>query len=103
MRLAWAITIHKSQGMTLDSAELDLRKTFEKGQGYVALSRLRNIENLKLLGFNETALSIDSLALKADQRFIELSTELSNKSSITNLESEAKAFRKAVGALSFIK
>lgn len=75
LRLAWAITVHKSQGMTLDAAEIDLSKTFEKGQGYVALSRLKDIENLKLLGFNATAISVDGLALKADKRFQELSSE----------------------------
>ena len=75
LRLAWAITIHKSQGMTLEAAEINLSHTFEKGQGYVALSRLKSINGLKLLGFNEQALELDSLAIKADQRFKELSAE----------------------------
>ena len=75
LRLAWAITVHKSQGMTLDAAEIDLSKTFEKGQGYVALSRLKELKNLKLLGFNETAIQVDRLALRADKRFQELTEE----------------------------
>ena len=75
LRLAWAITVHKSQGMTLDEAEVDLSKTFEPGQGYVALSRLRNWHGLHLLGFNQVALAVDGLAYKADIRFAELSEE----------------------------
>lgn len=64
LRLAWAITIHKSQGMTLEAAEINLMNTFEKGQGYVALSRLKSLTGLKLLGINEQALELDSLAVK---------------------------------------
>ncbi|PTQ88996.1 helix-turn-helix domain-containing protein [Agitococcus lubricus] len=73
--LAWAITVHKSQGMTLEAAEIDLRQTFEQGQGYVALSRLKSLEGLRLLGLNDMALQLDRLAFKADQRFQALSQE----------------------------
>ncbi|ELA08148.1 ATPase AAA [Moraxella macacae 0408225] len=76
LTLAWAITIHKSQGMTLDSAEINLSRTFEKGQGYVALSRLKQLSSLQLLGINELSLQLDPLARGADKRFIELSYEL---------------------------
>ena len=95
LRLAWAITVHKSQGMTLDAAEIDLSRTFEKGQGYVALSRLKDIDNLKLIGFNQTAIEVDSLALKADKRFQELSSENEIRFiDKNNLEKEATEFIK---------
>lgn len=100
LRLAWAITVHKSQGMTLVAAEVDLSKSFEKGQGYVALSRLKNLKGLQLVGFNNTALQVDNLAFRADQRFQELSTEEEGRFKQLDLEKKAVAFIKHCGGLS---
>jgi ATP-dependent DNA helicase PIF1 len=69
LRLAWAITIHKSQGMTLDAAEIDLGDAFEPGMGYVALSRLRSLDGLKLMNLNETALRVHPDVLRQDVAF----------------------------------
>ncbi len=73
LRLAWAITIHKSQGMSLDAAEVDLTKSFEKGMGYVALSRIRSLEGLNLIGMNTTSLRVHDEALEMDGNFREMS------------------------------
>ncbi|TCB46774.1 helicase [Acinetobacter terrestris] len=97
LRLAWAITIHKSQGMTLEAAEINLAHTFEKGQGYVAISRLKALSGLKLLGINEQALELDSLAIKADRRFQELSSEAENHFEAIDLIPQHKAFIRHCG------
>lgn len=69
LRLAWAITIHKSQGMSLDAAEIDLSKAFVYGQGYVALSRVRTLDGLKVLGMHPNALQVDPRVVEQDKRF----------------------------------
>lgn len=66
LRCAWAITIHKSQGMTLDRARMDLRRTFAPGMGYVALSRVESMNGLYLDGINERAFLVSPEAVRLD-------------------------------------
>ncbi|MCZ2282819.1 MAG: helix-turn-helix domain-containing protein [Bacteroidales bacterium] len=69
IRLAWAVTVHKSQGLTFEKAILDLSGAFAPGQIYVALSRLRSIEGLVLsspLNFNK--LRTDQVILDYTER-----------------------------------
>lgn len=75
LRLAWAITVHKSQGMSLDAAEVDLSRSFVPGQGYVALSRLRNLSGLKLMGMNNIALTVNPDIAEVDLDFRKRSDE----------------------------
>lgn len=73
LRLAWAITVHKSQGMSLDAAEIDLGRSFERGMGYVALSRVRSLSGLHLTGLNALALKVSDEVLDFDKKLRELS------------------------------
>jgi ATP-dependent DNA helicase PIF1 len=66
LRLAWAITVHKSQGMTLDAAHIDLSDAFVPGMGYVALSRVRSLDTLSLAGLNKMAITINPEASNID-------------------------------------
>jgi len=79
IRLAWAITVHKSQGMTLDSASIDLSNAFVEGMGYVALSRVRGIKDLILEGLNGMALKTSPIARQIDVELRNLSKAAINK------------------------
>ncbi len=75
LRLAWAITIHKSQGMSLDSAEIDLSKSFTRGMGYVALSRVRTLDGIHLMGINQMAIKVSQEVVEKDREFQSLSKQ----------------------------
>ncbi len=79
LRLAWAITVHKSQGMTLDAAKIDLRRAFVPGMGYVALSRVRRLDSLSLFGINRMALTVSEEALSIDSQLRLLSQEAAER------------------------
>jgi ATP-dependent DNA helicase PIF1 len=79
LRLAWAITVHKSQGISLDEAVIDLKGAFEYGMGYVALSRVRSLEGVCLLGLNRKALEVNP-------EIAEFDLELRKESDIDLLE-----------------
>lgn len=82
LRLAWAITIHKSQGLTFDKAVIDAGRAFAPGQVYVALSRCRSLEGIVLLSnIQPESISNDRLIIQHQQQKPELNaleTELEN-------------------------
>lgn len=79
LRLAWAITIHKSQGMSIDAAEIDLSRAFTPGMGYVALSRVRSIEGLYLKGLNAMAMQLHPAIHQFDAELQVSSASLANR------------------------
>jgi ATP-dependent exoDNAse (exonuclease V) alpha subunit len=102
LRYAWAITIHKSQGMTLDAAEVDLTKGFGFGMGYVALSRVRSLSTLKVIGLNNQALQVAPFVVEENKRLMQKSTnavDALHKYSKEELQEKQKLVRIKMGGL----
>lgn len=90
LRLAWAITVHKSQGMSLDAAEIDLSRSFEPGMGYVALSRVRDLDGLFIKGINNTALMVNPQIIKLDKKLKDKSDQTKHQLSKMNASKVAQ-------------
>ncbi len=103
LRLAWAITIHKSQGMTLDAAEMDLGQCFDYGMGYVALSRVRALDGITLLGINDMAWQVHPEVLTFDQELQEHSKLVEQKISAIAPQTLQKAQKEFVERVREVK
>jgi len=100
LRLAYAMTVHKSQGMSMDAAIMDLSKAFEYGQGYVALSRVRRLSGVYLTGLNQRALEVHPEILEKDRDFraaSEAARDAFENLSGTEVADMQKKFVKAMG------
>ena len=96
------MTVHKSQGMSMDAAIIDLSKAFEYGQGYVALSRVRRLSGVYLTGLNERAFEVHPKILEKDRDF-RAASDAAREAFVAMPEPEAigmqKKFVKAMGGV----
>ena len=104
LKLAWAITVHKSQGQTFDGVSIDLNQAFVPGLGYVALSRAKTLDSIVLAGsysyLSPKALAIDPQAKKITDEIIEKAKACRKEfleKDVNNEDPTLTLFYKAIG------
>lgn len=93
LKLGYAISVHKSQGQTFDGVEVDLTKIFAPGLGYVALSRVRKLDDLVILGITDRAYNVGSESFKISRGTRKLANRRRAKM-LQNLEESKKFFER---------
>ena len=106
LNLAYAITIHKSQGMTLDTAVIDVgHKIFEAGQAYVALSRCTSLDGMALISFDHTKIRTvkEVAAFYSTLRVVDLAQERQQVPQAAEFDIEEAAFEAALLRLNGVR
>jgi ATP-dependent DNA helicase PIF1 len=86
LRLAWSLSIHKSQGMTINRVEIGLGRIFEDGQAYVALSRATSLEGLKIQN------QVDPKVIRANPKVLQFYRDLGSKDALLEASSQSSQY-----------